>query len=101
MKKRLFASALCLCMLLTLLPTTAQAFMLSTENELLTYSSFDLGNTGQNLDHITMRWSDIDADGYYNDRKGYAAYMQAVAFDPNGTGRDDHVAFVGSCRWQF
>lgn len=84
-----------------------QSFMLSEQNELLLYYTFNATDQPQ---HKYTAWYDhyekgrgtslrdnkdgFGSYGMYSDTKAYA-YVAAVAFNPNGTGRNDHVAYLG------
>ena len=84
-----------------------QRFLLSEQNELLLYYTFD---TDKNPQHRYTAWYDsyekgkgtslrdkrdgFGSFGMYDGTQAYA-YVEAVGFDPNGTGRRDHVAYVG------
>ncbi len=96
-----------------------EAFMLAPQNELLLLRSWNGAQSGTYTWHGNFRHgSDIYTDtntskgqmslidstaanggpfnnkGTYSDRRALR-FMQAVAFDPTGSGRDDHVAFIG------
>lgn len=81
-------------------------FLLSEQNELLLYYSFD---TNGNKKNQHANWyktftpgggtsltknNGFAASDAYPDTKAYN-YVQAVGFDPNGSGRKDHVAYLG------
>ncbi len=97
-----------------------EAFMLSPQNELLFMRSWDGGGSGKYTWHkgfiggnsiydddkstSTAKMSLIDqtksnggpfeSKGQYSNNE-VLQFMQGVAFDPTGSGRDDHVAFIG------
>ncbi len=84
-----------------------QKFLFSEQNELLLYYTFD---TQSKPEHKYTAWYDdyekgkgtslrdnkdgFGSYGMYSNTRAYA-YVDAVGFDPNGTGRRDHVAYVG------
>ena len=77
-----------------------QAFMLSTENELLVLSSHDMQTSEgtQNARYYDntnngayAKDSTTSADNVYQ----ALAFSETVAFDATGSGRNDHVAYVG------
>lgn len=97
-----------------------QKFLLAENNELTVYKSWDVGSDEtarknmwvSTFDNYTpggsMKlmagdndadaqnkggWESVTADTSANATK--FNYLDAVAFDPNGTGRKDHVAYVG------
>lgn len=97
-----------------------QKFLLAENNELTVYKSWDVGSDEiarknmwvSTFDNYTpggsMKlmagdndadaqnkggWKSVTADTSANATK--FNYLDAVAFDPNGTGRKDHVAYVG------
>lgn len=97
-----------------------QKFLLAENNELTVYKSWDVGSDEiarknmwvSTFDNYTpggsMKlmagdndadaqnkggWKSVTADTSANVTK--LNYLDAVAFDPNGTGRKDHVAYVG------
>ena len=93
-----------------------QKFLLSEQNELLFYYTFDTGNNaGNKTGNRHTAWYNRYAHGgsatLRDDNKGtvqggfsefgeYAttdaySYVAATAFDPTGSGRRDHVAYVG------
>lgn len=96
-----------------------EAFMLAPQNELMLLRSWNGASSGTytwhgkfrhgndvytNTDVSKGKMSLIDSTaanggpfnekGIYSDRSALR-FMQAVAFDPTGSGRDDHVAFIG------
>lgn len=96
-----------------------QKFLLSENNELTVYKSWDVGNavvpknmwvstfdnytpgesmnlmSGDNPADAESKggWEKVSADTSANVTP--LNYLDAVAFDPNGTGRKDHIAYVG------
>ena len=84
-----------------------EKFLLSEQNELLLYYAFDTDknrknqhsawfdtfNPGSSPD-LTKSDTGFDSQGTYENTQAYS-YVQAVGFDPQGTGRKDHVAYVG------
>lgn len=82
-----------------------ETFMLSTENELLLQTSHDINNSTKNNKwkyYDTLNTSSaVDVshikNNDYTTGNDYQAlsFSESVAFDPTGTGRDDHVAYVG------
>lgn len=84
-----------------------EKFLLSEQNELLLYYSFD---TNKNTKNQHANWFDtfnqgsspsltesntgFKDSGTYDNTQAYN-YVQAIGFDPNGTGRKDHVAYLG------
>ncbi len=90
-----------------------QAFMMAPQNELLLlrshndgntknrwYSGFNVGSVGSNnissalMHRLDESNSPYDESGSFSSLKSYA-FTAVVAFDPFGTGRKDHVAYVG------
>lgn len=96
-----------------------QPFLLSEQNELLLYQTYDLDKTGGrawttyyegfdkgrvasgvasgNLDLAVNSWREkgsFAGFGTFADTRAYG-YVNAVAFDATGSGRRDHVAYVG------
>ncbi|HZK41925.1 MAG TPA: hypothetical protein VFD14_03015, partial [Clostridia bacterium] len=95
-----------------------QPFLLMEQNELLLYQTYDLDKGGRawttyyegfdkgrvtksvasgNLDVAVNSWRDqgsFAGFGTFADTRAYG-YVQAVAFDATGSGRRDHVAYVG------
>ena len=82
-----------------------ETFMLSTENELLLTTSHDINNSTKN-----NKWKYYDTldtssavdvshvkKNDYTTGNDYQAlsFSESVAFDPTGSGRNDHVAYVG------
>ncbi len=90
-----------------------QSFMMAPQNELLLlrshddgntknkwYSGFKVGSVGSNnissalMHRLDESNSPYKESGNFSSLKSYA-FTAAVAFDPFGTGRKDHVAYVG------
>lgn len=95
-----------------------QPFLLMEQNELLLYQTYDLDKGGRawttyyegfdkgrvtksvasgNLDVAVNSWREkgsFAGFGTFADTRAYG-YVQAVAFDATGSGRRDHVAYVG------
>ncbi len=96
-----------------------EAFMLAPQNELLLLRSWNGSDSGtytwhQNflygestedeknisigqmsmIDSTVVGIKPFENNGMFSGRQ-VLRYMQAVAFDPTGSGRDDHVAFIG------
>ncbi|MGI6545940.1 MAG: collagen-like triple helix repeat-containing protein [Fastidiosipilaceae bacterium] len=96
--------------------TVEQPFLFVEQNELLLFSSYDIGKKdgrqwttyydkflgeGHQMNLAVSKTDDgyngeksFESGGAYSSMDGYA-YIEAVAFDPNGSGRKDHVAYVG------
>lgn len=88
-----------------------QKFLMAEQSELLLYYTYD---PDSNSSQKHTKWFDnfqpylkdsntslakdnassFDDEGSYSDTKAYG-YVAAVGFDPNGTGRRDHVAYLG------
>ncbi len=87
-----------------------ESFMMSPQNELLLLSSYNrndsanaklsnkwysgytkASNPMSAIDHSS--YSPFESSGSYGSNQAFA-YTEAVAFDPFGTGRDDHVAYL-------
>ncbi len=91
---------------------TNQEFLMAAQNELLLLRSHNAGNIKNNwysgfnagsfngndssakLQNIDESSSPFSSSGSYSSQKSYP-FTNAVAFDPMGTGRDDHVAYIG------
>ena len=89
-----------------------QKFLLREENELFLYYSFDTDKNKKNnkytswFDNFQQGLGGVDpldlrnGKGAFYEKGDFAttesfAYVSAVGFDPNGTGRNDHVAYIG------
>ncbi|MGI6497972.1 MAG: S-layer homology domain-containing protein [Oscillospiraceae bacterium] len=77
-----------------------EPFLLNTINELLLYQTYDVGEAGGNLSTTSYNdaiknnaFNSSDTTSLYN-TKDYL-YVEAVAFDPTGSARKDHVAYIG------
>ena len=94
-----------------------QPFLLSESNELMMYITSDINEGGNkintaiafdrykpqnvlDLNPADQKFTAFKGSGYYNTTLGgntYSfSYVKAVAFDPTGSGRDDHVAYIGA-----
>ncbi len=78
-----------------------EPFLLNPISELLLYKTYDLNDSGTK--HMsTTSYDDAIKNKAFNANnttgldgtKGYL-YVEAVAFDPSGSGRKDHVAYIG------
>ena len=58
-------------------------------NHMTSYDTFESENTGYPFRKAKHTWNK-GIDGHYT-----LSYVQSVAFDPTGSGRKDHVAYVG------
>ena len=90
-----------------------QKFLFSEQTELLLYYTYKADSSNESNNKVT-KWFDnfqafsgnsnmdlskdnkssFDSEGRYGTAQAYG-YVAAVGFDPNGSGRKDHVAYVG------
>ncbi len=58
-------------------------------NKMTSFDTFKSGNTGYPFNEAKHTW-DKKIDGHYT-----LSFVRSVAFDPTGSGRKDHVAYLG------
>ena len=84
-----------------------ESFLLTEQNELLLYYSFNTNSNTRNRyaswydnftvgnhTNLTSKSTGFETSGSYDGTKAYN-YVQAIGFDPNGSGRKDHIAYLG------